>query len=84
MHELQIERRAEKDIDSLPREVAERAIRAIGTLRGNPRPHGSVKLAGSANDWRIRIGDYRVLYEIHDDRQLVRVMRVKHRRDAYR
>ncbi len=50
----------------------------------NPRPPGVVKLEGDENLWRIRIGDYRVIYEIHDDRLVVVVLRVANRKDAYR
>jgi mRNA interferase RelE/StbE len=50
----------------------------------NPRPPGSKKLAGSKNEWRIRVGDYRVLYDIADKVRIVRVYRVRHRRDVYK
>jgi mRNA interferase RelE/StbE len=53
-------------------------------LADNPRPPGCRKLVGSKNDWRIRVGDCRVLYEIADAIRVVRVNRVRHRRDAYR
>jgi mRNA interferase RelE/StbE len=53
-------------------------------LRTNPRPPGVVKLAGDDNLWRIRIGDYRVVYEIHDNRLIVLVLRVAHRKDVSR
>jgi mRNA-degrading endonuclease RelE of RelBE toxin-antitoxin system len=53
-------------------------------LAENPRPLGYRKLTGSKNDWRIRIGDYRVLYEIDEKAKAVRIMRVRHRREVYR
>ena len=53
-------------------------------LAHDPRPTGVVKLAGDENLWRIRIGNYRVVYEIHDDRLMVLVLRVAHRKDVYR
>jgi len=59
-------------------------IAAIRALGNNPRPAGCRKLAGSKNDWRIRVGDYRVIYEITDAVWIVRVNRVRHRREAYR
>jgi len=49
----------------------------------DPRPRGVRKLAGFDNAWRVRIGDYRVLYEVEDERVLVTVVRVAHRRDVY-
>ena len=61
-----------------------RIIPQIRTLAENPRPPGCRKLTGSKNDWRIRIGDYRVLYEVNDRVKAVRVMKVRHHREAYR
>ncbi len=84
MYEVLVERRAERDLNRLPRDLFDRVIRAVKSLADNPRPAGSRKLTGSENDWRIRVGDYRVLYEIDDPSQAVRVMRVRHRREAYR
>ena len=63
------------------------AMQLIDALRGlatNPRPSGCRKLSGGGNDWRIRVGDYRIIYEIADEIRIVRVNRVRHRRDAYR
>jgi len=62
----------------------QRIIPQIRALAENPRPSGCRKLAGSKNDWRIRIGDHRVLYEIDEKVKAVRIMRVRHRREAYR
>ena len=59
-------------------------IAAIDELAQNPRPAGCAKLVGTANDWRIRVGDYRIIYEIHDTRLIVLVVRVAHRREVYR
>jgi mRNA interferase RelE/StbE len=61
-----------------------RIIPQIRTLAENPRPSGCRKLTGLKNDWRIRIGEYRVLYEIDERAKAVRIMRVRHRREAYR
>jgi mRNA interferase RelE/StbE len=59
-------------------------IEAIQALAANPRPVGCRKLTGSKHDWRIRAGDYRVVYEIADVIRVVRVNRVRHRREVYR
>jgi mRNA interferase RelE/StbE len=75
---------AEKSLDKLPRSIRRRIVDAMKELRNNPRPSGVVKLAGDRNFWRIRIGSYRVVYEIHDDRLIVLVLRVAHRKDVYR
>jgi mRNA interferase RelE/StbE len=61
-----------------------RIIPHIKALAENPRPSSCLKLTGSKNDWRIRIGDYRVLYEIDEKTKAVRIMRVRHRREVYR
>ncbi len=75
---------AEKSLDKIPWPARRRIADALEGLRSNPRPSGVVKLAGVENLWRIRIGIYRVVYEIHDDRLVVLVLRVAHRKDVYR
>ncbi|HLB79042.1 MAG TPA: type II toxin-antitoxin system RelE/ParE family toxin [Dongiaceae bacterium] len=62
----------------------EHIVRAILLLEGDPRPPGAKKLAGRDNLWRVRIGDHRVIYAIEDDRLLVVVVTVGHRREVYR
>jgi mRNA interferase RelE/StbE len=84
MYRLLLERGAEKDLDRLSSEMHDRVIAAIQSLATNPRPPGCRKLAGSKQDWRIRVGDYRVIYEIADELRLVRVNRARHRREVYR
>ena len=78
-----LESRAEKDLDKLESTVRERVIRRLFLLRQNPRPPGAKKLEGVGFAWRIRIGDWRVIYEINDRRREVQVYRVRHRSDAY-
>jgi mRNA interferase RelE/StbE len=75
---------AEKELNRLPSSVIARIVRRIEALGISPRPVGSKKLAGGDNEWRIRVGDYRVIYEIHDDTRMVDVTRIAHRRDVYR
>jgi mRNA interferase RelE/StbE len=53
-------------------------------LEETPRPPGVVKSRTAGNEWRIRVGDYRVIYEIDEDERLVVILRIKHRREAYR
>jgi len=84
MYRILLERGAERDLNRLSSEIHDRVITAIRALGGNPRPAGCRKLLGSKNDWRIRVGDYRVLYEIADAIRIVRVNRVRHRREVYR
>ena len=56
----------------------------ILSLRGDPRPPGVRKLVGALEGWRIRVGDYLILYQIDDDEQTVTVVRIRHRSDVYR
>ena len=84
MYRVVVERSAEKDLRRLPLNVRLRVADTLHGLTNDPRSVGSRKLAGTKNDWRIRVGDYRVIYEIADSIRVVRVYRVRHRRDAYR
>ena len=84
MYRVLLERAAEKDLSRLSAENHDRVVAAIRSLADNPRPPGSRKLTGSKDDWRVRVGDYRVLYEIADTIRIVRINRVRHRSDAYR
>lgn len=84
MYQVLLERTAERDLKRLPAEVHDRVIDTIKGLATNPRPPGCRKLVGGKNDWRVRVGDYRVLYEIADTIRIVRVNRVRHRREVYR
>ena len=79
-----LERNAEKDLARLSSAIHDRIVLAIQALATNPRPSGCSKLAGFENDWRIRVGDYRVIYEIADEIRIIRVNRVRHRREVYR
>lgn len=73
-----------KQLQQLPRQVFSAALNAIIALTDNPRPAGVKKLVGSRSDWRIRIGEYRIIYEIDDTAKTVTVLQVEHRRSAYR
>ena len=84
MYRVLLERGAEKDLTRLSTGIHDRVIAVIQGLATNPRPPGCRKLAGSKLDWRVRVGDYRVVYEIDDRIRVVRVNRVRHRREVYR
>ncbi len=83
-YEIIIKPTAEKSLDKIPWPMRRRIVDSITELRNNPRPTGVVKLAEDENLWRIRVGNYRVVYEIHDGRLIVLVLRVAHRKDVYR
>jgi mRNA interferase RelE/StbE len=82
--EVLLERHAEKDLDRLSGQMHDRVVRAIAALARDLRPTGCRKLAGTKHDSRIRVGDYRVIYEIADAAKAVRIYRVRHRREVYR
>lgn len=73
-----------KELEKLPKPVARSALAKATALATNPRPPGCIKLAGSTNMWRIRVGDYRIVYVIHDASKTIDVRIVAHRRDVYR
>lgn len=75
---------ARKQLQGLNRALARRILARIENLAEMPRPPGCVKLEGALGLWRIRVGEYRVIYEIDDRRRLIDVNAVRHRRDAYR
>jgi mRNA interferase RelE/StbE len=77
-------RPAHKELESLDRPLVNRVFPVIESLAQNPRPAKGKKLSGVQNRWRIRIGDYRVVYQISDDEKVVDIVAVRHRREAYR
>lgn len=84
MPELLIERGAERDLRKLPASIFKAIVDRLQLFKKTARPPGAKKLSGRQNDWRIRVGDYRVIYEIDDLSQQVRILRVRHRREVYR
>jgi mRNA interferase RelE/StbE len=79
---VSILRRAQKELGQLSSPSFERVCGAVTALSGNPRPPGCRKLVGREG-WRIRVGDYRVIYEIDDPARTVLILHVGHRRDIY-
>lgn len=73
-----------KDLRRIPQQEVLRILSAVAQLGGDPLPHGSEKLAGADHTYRIRVGDYRVVYELLRDAAAIEVQRVRHRRDVYR
>jgi len=82
-YRVEIESRARREFLSLPTDVQERISDAIDGLARNPRPPGAKRLVGR-DGYRLRQGDYRILYTIEDSSRVVRVYRIGHRRDIYR
>jgi mRNA interferase RelE/StbE len=73
-----------KDLRKLPASTVERIVGTVGGLAENPFPHGVEKLSGSQHAYRIRLGDYRIVYEVITDLKLVEIQWVRHRKDVYR
>jgi mRNA interferase RelE/StbE len=73
-----------KDLRKLPASVGERIVEAVENLAENPFPRGVEKLSGSEHAYRIRLGDYRIVYEVVTESKLVEIQRVRHRKDVYR
>ena len=73
-----------KDLKRVSKSEVPRIIKAVEALSDTPRPSGSTKLSGSESTYRIRIGSYRVIYEIYDDTILIEVVKVGHRKDVYK
>jgi mRNA interferase RelE/StbE len=77
-------RSARRELERLPSSIGRRIFDRIEALTKAPRPPGVIKLQGSKNLWRMRVGDYRVIYSIDDDARAVDISAIRHRRDAYR
>lgn len=77
-------RSARKELQNLDPQVARRIIKQVEALVTDPRPSGVVKLEGATDLWRIRVGQWRVVYRLSDRDRLVDVIAVRHRSDAYR
>ena len=83
-YHVEIARRAIKSIAGLPRNQQRRIRAAIDLLADEPRPPNCVALTGEESVYRVRVGDYRILYEVIDERLVIHVIRVGHRREVYR
>ena len=75
---------ARKELFSLPDQAISAIEEKIDVLISNPRPHGCKKLSGSINEYRIRIGNYRVVYTVSDDTLIVYVIKIAHRKNVYK
>jgi mRNA interferase RelE/StbE len=83
MYRIELRRRVQKALDKLPKSDFQAVIEAIKSLAEKPRPRGIEKVK-SMGLWRIRQGDYRIIYAIDDKESLVTIVRVGHRREIYR
>jgi mRNA interferase RelE/StbE len=85
MYRITIKRKAEKELDLLPKKILIRIVSVIDELEDNPKPKGSKKLQGSDEPmYRVRVGDYRIIYVINDEIKIVDIRKIGHRKDIYR
>jgi len=75
---------AERELRKLPREAITHLVELAATLTNDPFPHGAVKLAGAEHTWRVRSGDYRLIYSVAGGILVVEIVKVEHRREVYR
>lgn len=83
-YHVEVSRSAAKDLRGIAKEWIPKIVAVIEALETDARPPGCKKLVGSDHTYRIRMGDYRVVYEVADHTLIVLVVRIRHRRDAYR
>ncbi|MBL7853727.1 MAG: type II toxin-antitoxin system RelE/ParE family toxin [Cyclobacteriaceae bacterium] len=85
MYQILFKKSAEKELERLPKSAVKRISRAVDDLAQNPRPPGSKKLEGQRESlWRIRVGDFRIIYFVEDVIRIVEIRRIGHRKDIYR
>jgi mRNA interferase RelE/StbE len=75
---------AYKELQKLPRPMIAKVVAAVSDLANDPLPHGCKKLVGSEYTYRIRVGDYRVVYEVFGNRLIIEIVRVRHSKDVYK
>jgi len=80
---ITLARSARRELEALEARLVQRIVSAIDALARDPRPRGCRKLQGESTIWRIRIGEYQVVYAVHDERRLVDIIAVRHRSKAY-
>jgi mRNA interferase RelE/StbE len=83
-YEVRVAPTAVRQLKKLPQKVQEKVVKCVDALSLNPRPHGVEKLSQDPRLWRVRCGEYRVIYWINDEAKVVVALIVRHRKDAYR
>jgi mRNA interferase RelE/StbE len=83
-YKIEFTKGARKEFKKLSQELQDRIQAEVDELANEPRPNGVKKLKGEENSYRIRIGDYRVVYEIYDNILLISIVKVKHRSEVYK
>ena len=82
-YSVELKQSARKELERLPNAIIARIIVKLESLEENPRPAGCKKLKGGDDEYRIRVGEYRIVYVIDDRKVIVTITRIRHRRDVY-
>jgi mRNA interferase RelE/StbE len=83
-YQIELKSSAAKELEKLPRQIISKVVVAIQELADTPFPQGVKKLIGFEHTYRIRVGDYRIVYEIYETKLIIEVIRIRHRKDVYR
>ncbi len=83
-YRIEIKSSAAKELEKLPRKMIPRVVAIIKGLADNPYPQGVRKLAGFEHTYRVRVGDYRILYDIFEKKLIIEIIRIRQRKDAYK
>ncbi len=83
-YRVEWKRSAERELRRLPKEAIARLVKLAASLEADPFPKGARKLTGAEHTWRLRAGDYRIVYSVEGDRLVVEIIRVSHRKEVYR
>lgn len=83
-YRVEVTKSASKELRAIDKQWIPKIVAAIESLEAEPRPVGYKKLVGTQHTYRIRVGDYRIIYDIQDDVLVVLVIRIRHRKDVYR
>ncbi len=84
MFKIYIERKAEKELKNLPKDIKNKAIKEILNLKNNPFPLKVRKIMGTKNCYRLKVGDYRIVYEVDAKEKIINIFRIRHRKDVYK
>ena len=83
-YKIEIKSSAAKELENLPKQMIPRVVAAIRDLAENPYPKGVKKLAGFEHTYRIRVGNYRIVYDLLKKKLIIQIIRIRHRKDAYK
>lgn len=84
LYRIEWKKSAEKDLDRIPRNIVCKILEVVESLKDFPFPHGVRKITGTEGFFRIRVGDYRVIYHVDVENKIITIYYVRHRREAYR